>query len=304
MTTISAGPRRVEVSKPDKVLFPEAGITKQDLCEYYREIADHLLPHVRDHPIAMHRYPDGIEGDDFFQKEVSEHFPEWIERETLEKVEGGTTTYVVPQDAATLVYLADQACITPHVLLARTDRPQHPDRMIFDLDPSVDDFGAVRRGAKILCEALEEVDLVPYAMTSGSRGIHIYVPLDRSDDFDAVRDFAHDLGRLLADRHPDLLTVEQSKDARGDRVFLDYLRNAYGQHSAAPYSVRPRPGAPVATPLELDEIGRSDLGPRSYTTRNLFQRLSQKGDPWEGMGRRARSLKGRRERLNELLDRT
>lgn len=304
MTTLSAGPRSIEISKPDKVLFPDAGVTKQDLCEYYRDVAEHLLPHVRDHPVAMHRAPDGIEEDDFFQKEVPDHFPDWIERHTLEKVEGGETTYVVPRDVATLVFLADQACITPHALLGRTDSPRHPDRMIFDLDPSVEDFDAVRRGAKLLCETLEGLDLVPYAMTSGSRGIHVYVPLDRSDDFDTVRDFAHDVGRLLADRHPDLLTVEQSKEARGDRVFVDYLRNAYGQHAAAPYSVRPLPGAPVATPLELDELDRSDLGPRSYTTRNLFQRLAQKGDPWAGLGRRARSLKGRREALDDLLDRT
>lgn len=304
MRALSVGSRSIELSKPDKVLFPDAGLTKRDLVEYYRDVAEHLLPHVRGHPIAMQRYPDGIEGDGFFQKEVSDHFPDWIERRTLEKIEGGTTTYVVPQDVATLAYLADQACITPHPLLARTDRPQHPDRMVFDLDPSVEDFGAVRRGARLLRDALHELDLVPYAMTSGSRGIHMYVPLDRSDDFDAVRAFAHDVGRLLADRHPDLLTVAQSKEERGDRVFVDYLRNAYGQHSAAPYAIRALPGAPVATPLELGELDRSDLGPRSYTTGNLFRRLSQKGDPWKGMGRRARALKGRRGRLDELLGRT
>lgn len=303
---MKVGRREIEISNPDKVLFPDAGLTKSDLIEYYEKVADVLLPHLEDRPISMHRFPDGIDGDDFYQKSVPDYFPDWIRRETVQKEEGGSNEQVVVDDAATLVYLANQACITPHPWLSRVDDVRRPDRMVFDLDPSggldpFDDFDVIRETARRLREVLEKVGLVPFVMTSGSRGLHIVVPLRRGAGFDAVRAFAKDVCDLLSRRHPDELTIAHKKKDRGDRIFLDYLRNGYGQTSVAPYSVRARPGAPVATPLGWDELGKSDLDPGTYTTRNLFRRLSQRDDPWKGIGRRARSIDEPRERLDALL---
>ena len=213
--------------------------------------------------------------------------------------EGGTVRHVVCDDAATLVYLANQACLTPHVWLSRADRLHHPDRLVFDLDPSSDDLGRVREAARILREALGELELPPYLMTTGSRGFHVWVPLDRSWAFDDVRGFAHDLARVLAARHPDRLTVEQRKAGRGDRVFLDYLRNGYAQTAVPPYAVRARPGAPVATPLDWDEL--DGMEPRRYTLANLFQRLGQKDDPWAAIDAEATALAAARKTLDTWL---
>jgi len=289
------GRRTLAVSNRAKVFFPDAGITKGDLLDYYRRAAEFLLPHARDRLVSMHRFPDGIDGTGFFHKDVPDHFPDWIRRESVAK-EGGHLRQLVIDDAATLVYLADQGCITPHVWLSRSDRRDHPDRMVFDLDPPGDDdvatFPAVRWAARRLRELLEEVGLVAFVMTSGSMGLHLHVPLDRTADFDEARAFAADAADLLVERHPERLTREQRKDRRGERVYLDVMRNAYAQTTVVPYAVRARAGAPVATPLSWDEVGRSDLHPRRYGVANLFRRMAQKPDPWRAMGRRARGLGG------------
>ena len=302
---MKVGRREIHVSKRDKVFFPESGITKGDLVDYYHRVADTFLPHARGRAVSMHRFPDGIEGDAFFQKDVPDYFPDWIRRVEIEK-EGGTLDQLVIEEAATLVYLADQGCITPHVWLSRVDRIRRPDRLIVDFDPPTDDpeaaFGEVRWAARTTRDLLDEVGLVSFVQTSGSRGLHIHVPLDAEADFDAVRHFAMDLSDLLAHRHPDRLTTAHRKAKREDRIFLDVLRNAYAQTSVAPYAVRARPGAPVATPLAWDELSRSGLSPVSYTVENLFQRLGQTDDPWAGMGRHARGLSGPRETLDGLLE--
>lgn len=296
---VEIGGRTVELSHVDKVLFPEDGLTKGDLIEYYRKVSDAMLPHLRGRAVSMHRFPDGLDGDDFYQKETPDHFPDWIRTERVAK-EGGTVRHVVCDDAATLVYLANQACITPHVWLSRVDRLRHPDRMVFDLDPSDGTVAEVRRAARRVREALEELELVPYLMTTGSRGFHVWVPLPRREDFDHVRAFAHDLARVLAARHPERLTVEHRKERRGERVFLDYLRNGYAQTAVPPYAVRARPGAPVATPLEWDELG--GMEPRRYTVRNVLKRLAQKQDPWRMIDDGARPLDAARRALNTWLD--
>lgn len=298
----SVGGHAIEVGNPDKVLFGESGLTKADLVDFYERVAEHLLRHSEGRLVSMHRFPDGIDGESFFQKQAPDYFPDWIRREEVEK-EGGKVTMVVLEDAATLVYLADQACITPHVWLSKVDSPNTPDRVVFDFDPSGGaEFDDVRRAARDVKEVLEETGLTPFVMTSGSRGLHVWAPLVAGAEFDEVRGFARSVAELLAARHPDRLTIEQRKDKRGDRVFIDYLRNAYAQTSAPPYSVRPRDGAPVATPLDWDELGAGDLHPRKYTIRNLFRRLARKEDPWKGMGRHAASLEGPRERLESMRE--
>jgi bifunctional non-homologous end joining protein LigD len=290
---------RVQVSRPEKVLFPQAGVTKGDLAAYYERVAEQMLPHVRGRPISMQRFPDGIDGYGFFHKDVPDHFPEWIRRVEVRK-RGGTVTHAITSDADTLVYLADQACITPHVWLSRRDRLERPDRLVFDLDPSVEDFAAVRRAARDLGALLEEIGLAPFAMTTGSRGLHVWVPLRREHAFDDVRAFARDVARVLAARSPDALTLEARKAKRGDRILIDIGRNAWAQTAVPPYAVRPKPKAPVATPLEWAELQDSKLRPDRWTVKNLFRRLAAKGDPWSDMGRRASGLRGARKRLEAL----
>jgi bifunctional non-homologous end joining protein LigD len=302
VNAVKVGSRVVETSREDKVLFPDAGLTKGDLVAYYLRVAPTMLPHLRGRPVSMHRYPDGIEEEGFYQKQVPDYFPDWVARTRVELAEGGTQDLVVVEDAATLVYLADQACITPHVWLSRSDRLDHPDRMTFDLDPQDDAFGTVVRAARAVRDLLDEIGLVPFVQTTGSRGLHVVVPLDRSDHFDTVRNVARGVADLLARRHPDRLTTAQRKADRGDRLLLDVMRNARGQTAVPPYAVRGRPGAPVATPLDWDELGDGDMNARRYTVGSIFRRLSQKPDPWKGMGRHGRSLEepGRRlERLRE-----
>lgn len=298
---IEAAGRSLEVSKPEKVLFPDDGITKKDLAEYYRDMGELIVPHTEERAVTMHRYPDGIDDGDFYQKEIPDYFPDWVDRKTLPK-EDGEVTYVVASDVATLVYLADQAVITPHVTLSRIDRPDHPDQMIFDMDPpeDLDDVEIVRESTKKVYEALVDLELNAFIKTTGSKGYHIVVPLDRSESFDQVHEFARDVARTAAGRYPDLLTVAQRKSKRGDRVLVDYLRNSYGQTTVAPYAVRALPGAPVATPLDWDEL--SGTAPRDYTMTNVRRRLSQKKDPWGELDRRrGQALSSARDRLEKML---
>ncbi len=301
MGKIRIGPHTIETSNEDKVLFPDEGYTKAELIRYYRRIAETLVPHLKGHPISMHRYPDGIDKQHFYEKRLPSHFPDWIDSVSVPLNEGRSQKQVVVANAATLVYLADQACITPHARLSRADRLDMPDKMIFDLDPTAGDFGRVIDIARMLGDMLTEVGLCPYVQTTGSRGLHVIAPLDRSQTFDTVRDFAHDLADLLSRRHPEDLTIEQRKNKRKGRLFLDYLRNAAGQTAVPPYAVRARPGAPVATPLDWDELSDAKLGPQTYTIKNIFRRLGTKTDPWKDMHRHSRSLNKPRETLNQFL---
>jgi bifunctional non-homologous end joining protein LigD len=301
MSTRRHGAQSFDASSEDKVFFPETGITKGDLIDYYERVAAVMLPHVRGRIVAMQRYPDGIAGASFYQKAVPDYFPDWIHTVKVKKKEGGTLQQLTIESAATLAYLADQGCIAIHVWPSRADRPHHPDRMIFDLDPSGDDVDLLRRGAGAVREVLEDVGLAAYVMTTGSRGLHVVSPLDRRADFDEVREFAALLARLLAARDPKRFTVEQRKRKRRGRVFIDCLRNAYAQHGIAPYAVRAIAAAPVATPLEWDEIGDRTLHAQRYTVRNLFRRLSRRADPWRDMARHAASLARARGPLDDLV---
>ncbi|MEU7136035.1 non-homologous end-joining DNA ligase [Streptomyces sp. NPDC046261] len=308
---IRAGRHTVEISRPDKVLFPAGGtrgrtgggtdetaLTKADLAEYYRTAARRMLPHLRGRPLMLERCPDGVEGECFLQKDVPDYFPDWVHRAELAK-EGGTVTHVLCDDTATLVYLAGQACVTPHRWLARADRPDCPDRLVIDLDPPGHDFAPVREAALLLRDLLDELRLPSMVMTTGSRGLHVLVPLDRRTPFDDVRAFARDLADLLAARHPDRLTTEPRKAARRGRLYLDTQRNAYAQTAVAPYAVRARPGAPVATPLSWDEVDEPELTSDRWTLTTIGSRLDH--DPWQDDRTvRGRSLGPARRRLEAL----
>ncbi|WP_030294821.1 non-homologous end-joining DNA ligase [Streptomyces katrae] len=289
---IRAGRRTVGIGRPGKVLFPDDGITKADLADYYRTVAPRMLPHLRGRPLMLERHPDGIDGPAFMQKDVPDHFPDWIHRVELPK-EDGTVTYAVCDDTATLLHLADQACTTPHRFLSRADRPDHPDRLVFDLDPPGDDFALVRRAAHALHELLDELGLPSLLMTTGSRGLHVIVPLDRGAPFGDVRTFARGVAEVLEARDPGRFTTEPRKKARHGRLYLDIQRNAYAQTAVAPYAVRARPGAPVAAPLPWDVLDDPDLTARRWTLTGADRLLAD--NPWQDPPRprslgRARSL--------------
>lgn len=298
-TKVRIGRHAVSLSSLDKVLFPDAGLTKGDLIAHYRRVAPRMVPHMKGRPVSMQRFPDGIEGEGFYQKDAPDYFPDWIRRVRVEK-KGGTVEHAICDDAATLVYLANQNCITPHVWLSRADRLRHPDRLIFDLDPPGDDFDAVRFAAGALRDLLRELGLDPFPMTTGGRGLHLLVPLDRRADFDAVRGFARDVSEVLAARHPDHLTTEAWKNKRRGRLFLDIMRNSYAQTAVPPYAVRARAGAPVAVPVTWRELAHPELTGASWNTRNVAARLRRK-DPWQGLSRHARSLTGPRRKLDRLM---
>jgi bifunctional non-homologous end joining protein LigD len=297
---VRAGRRIVEVSRPSKVLFPDDGITKLDLAEYYAAVGSVMLPHVRGRPVAMERYPDGIHGPRFYHKEVGGSVPPWIHTATVRK-EKGELTQVVCEDVATLVFLADRASITPHVWLSRVDRPDHPDQLIFDLDPLEGQFSEARRVALVLRKLLADLKLPSVAKTTGSKGIHVMVPLDRSADYVAVRGFARGVAGVLAARDPESITVEVRKEKRRGRLFVDIGRNAYAQHAVAPYGVRARAGAPVSTPLDWSEVEDGGLGPERFTIRTVPDRVKNNGDPWGTL--RGRSLREPGRLLEQMLAR-
>jgi bifunctional non-homologous end joining protein LigD len=288
--------REIAISRPEKVLFPEDGITKGDLIEYYARIAPKMVPHLRDRPLTLERYPNGINTKRFFQKEVSSYFPDWIRRVTVKKV-GGTVTHVVCNDTATLVYLANQACVTPHIFLSRTDKLNYPDQLVLDLDPQGEDFELVRSTARAFKELLDELELPAFLKTTGSRGLHLLVPLQRREEYDSVRDFARELAGIVVSQAPKERTLEQLKADRGQRVFIDTNRNGYAQLVAPAYAVRARKGAPVSVPLDWSELEQKSLRPNGYTIRTIFDRVEKSRDPWADFWKSGVSLTKARRKL-------
>jgi bifunctional non-homologous end joining protein LigD len=289
----------VEVTHADRVLFPGDDITKGNLVDYYSGVADAMLPHVKNRPLTVWRYPRGIAEKGFVQQDFADSLPDWMGRAAVRK-EGGTVVHPVADRREALVWLANQNCITLHAWLSRQDRLDQPDRVVFDLDPSTSDFAAVRSTARALADVLDDLGLPSYLKTTGSRGLHVVVPISRGPDFDEVRRFARDVAEVVADDDPAHRTVEMRKDKRGERIYLDVMRNAYAQTAVAPYAVRARPGAPVATPLEWDELSSRGLRPDRFTIRDVPKRLAGQGDPWADMSRHTRSLTRPMQRLAKL----
>ncbi len=297
---------RVELSNTGKVFFPESGITKGDLIGYYRDMASRMLPYLAGRPLVMARYPDGIGGERVVQKNVPRYFPGYVTRIRVRK-QDGTLQQVICDKPATLVYLANQACVEMHAFLSRTGALDRPDQLVFDLDPPDDKhFGLVRHLALRLRELLEDdLGLAAFVKTTGGRGLHVHVPLSARDDFGTARSFARRASEVVAAREPGELTTEQRKDSRGERVYADVMRNAYAQTAVAPYSVRARPGAPVATPLAWQELEDAGLTPHRFTLRTVGERLERLGgsDPWAGMSRHRHGLSRAAQRLDKLAAR-
>jgi bifunctional non-homologous end joining protein LigD len=291
---LKVGRRTVELTHPDKVLFPRAKVKKRDLARHYERVAPLMLPYVSGRPLTLQAFPNGIEGDGHFTKAVPDYFPDWVERQTVPK-RGGSVTHALARDAATLVYLAGQNVITLHVWLSRADEPRRPDRLIIDFDPSREGgFADVRAAAREAGERLRDAGLNTYAMTTGSRGIHVACPLRRGASFTDVHRFAKALAQQMVEDSPKKLTLEYLKANREDKIYVDVNRNAYAQHGVMPYSPRAKPRAPVAVPLHWDELSDGKLKPDRWTVKTVGKRVDVEGDPWKGMGRRARALPSRR----------
>jgi bifunctional non-homologous end joining protein LigD len=292
---MKVGRRDVNVSSPGKVLFPKIGLTKAGLAEYYAAVGEWSTPHLRDRPLNLNVYPGGIEAKGFFQQHASDHFPDWVDRVRVPK-QGGTVEHVMVNRADTLVYLAGQNAVTLHHWPSRADRLAQPDRMVFDLDPPEGDFGAARTAALALGEMLRDLGLEPFAMTTGSKGIHVVVPLQRRQEHPEVRAFARGVAEKLIEREPELVTLEWYKDKRGGRILID-VRATRGMSVVAPYSVRAKPEAPVAAPIPWAELSDDRLTAQRYTVANVLERGA---DPWADIVAAASALGAAKKRLERL----
>ncbi len=280
----------VVITHPEKVLFPDDGITKGELAAYYEAIAPSMLPHLRARPVTMERFPSGIGQKGFLQKDVSKRFPEWLERVEVPK-KGGVVHHPLVGDSRSLLWLANQNCITPHVWTSRAPDLYQPDICVFDLDPSGDEPEVLRNAALAVRNLLDELGLPSWVKTSGSKGFHIVVPLDGKAGFDEVAAFAQGVAAILVRRDPRNLTLEFSKADRGGRILVDTWRNGYSATFAAAYAVRAKPGAPVSAPCTWEELERGTVGPRTFTLRTMADRVAAVGDLWSDMRRRGHSLR-------------
>jgi len=272
--------RRFELSNPDKLLYPDDGHSKRDLLEYARSVAEVMVPHMRGKPLTMRRFPDGVGSDGFFQKEASEHFPDWVRVEPVpQRGADSPVHHVFCDDAATLAYLATQAVLEFHIGLSTADDLDKPVLVVLDLDPPEgQDLGQLRAVVREMCRRFGEAGLSPRVQSTGGKGFHVVAPLRGERGFDDVRAAIRELAEQAAADDPDRLTTEQRKDRRGDRIYLDTNRNAYGQTMIAPYSPRARAGAPVATPLDPKELSRAS--PQGHDLTSIPRRLPRKPDPW------------------------
>ena len=288
------------ITHPEKVLFPEDGITKGDLAAYYAAIAPVMLPHLRGRPVTMERYPAGIGKKGFWQKDVSQGYPDWLQRVEVPKKDG-VVHHPIVTDRRSLLWMTNQNTITQHVWTSRVPDLDRPDVCVFDLDPSTDDPAEVRAAAIGLRDLLEELTLPSWVKTTGSKGFHLVVPLDGSASMDQVARFANQVGKLFVTRAPDHLTQEFSKSDRRGRIYVDTGRNGYSATFAAAYTVRARRGAPVSAPCTWEELARGKVGPATFTLRNMADRIAKVGDLWADMRRRGRSLKRPMEKLRILM---
>lgn len=276
---VKVGGQSVEITNPDKILYPDDTICKKDIVDYYQKIAKTILPHVEGRVLSMEHYPDGIKKEGFFQKRVPDYFPNWIKTVKVKLHEGDSEEVVVIEKEADLVYLANQAVLPLHVWLSRVNNINKPDKIIFDLDPpGSNDYDDLRFVAQKIKEKFEKLGFSVYIMTTGANGFHVCIPIKPTKDFDYVRDIAHAYALELVKEYPEKLTLEVHKNSRRGKIFLDYLRNSYGQTSISPYALRAEPGAPVAAPFRWNELSR--IKPRSYNIKSIFQHI-QNGDPWK-----------------------
>lgn len=278
-----------QTSAKEKILFAQSGISKQDLLDYYRAIAPLMLPLMRNRLISMERFPHSI-AEGFYQKNVPDYFPAWLPRIRVARKIDGSVDYTMVNSRRSLLYLTSQHCISYHLWLSQYDHLETPDRLIFDLDPAHEaSFSLVKEAAWQLKELLDQINLHSYPLLTGSRGIHLYIPLRRTTTFDETHQFAHEIAAALVANSPKKFTLELSKEKRGNKIFIDWLRNGFGATAIAPYSVRAREGAPIATPISWQEFEDKELAPQRYTI-TMINDLLERPNPWQNMQRHKNNL--------------
>jgi bifunctional non-homologous end joining protein LigD len=285
------------ISHPDKIFWPDDGYTKLDLARFYESVFAKLRPHVKDHLLALERCPDGMRGECFYQKEKPKGMPTGTPSKAI-RHKRGTTRYVVGGSLVTQLALVNLGCIAVHAMAGTADSPRQPEWICFDLDPQSGKFRDAAQAARHVKEALDRLNLTSFAKTSGSRGMHVFIPLRKGPDADDVLAFASAFCKRVAAAHPRELTVEHSIEARGQRVYLDPFRNAFGQTVVTPYSVRRRPKAPVSTPLDWSEV-TGKLDPAEFNLGNFSVRMQQR-DPWADFFGARQSLSAAAKLLDKL----
>ena len=291
--------REVRLSSADRVLFPDDGVTKGDLFAYYDAVAEAILPHLRDRPFTMKRYREGLAGGSFFQKQAPKGMPDWIPtrrfRTWPREGESRLVDFPLVQSREALLWMVQMHCIDMNAWYSRVDKPERPDYVVFDLDPPDGGFALCVRVAHLLHELLDDLGLAAYVKTSGADGIHVLVPITRRYGFRETYDFAEAVSRRLEDDHPGLVTTEWLKRKR-EGVLLDHRQNGAGKTLASVYSVRPKPGAPVSTPLRWEEL-TEDVTPRDFSMEIALERVRRHGDLFEPTLRGGQSLGEARRRL-------
>jgi bifunctional non-homologous end joining protein LigD len=272
---------KVEISHPEKIMIPDLNVTKQEIAEYYAFIAENMLPYIKNRALSLKQYPAGISREGFFHKHAAEFYPEYIKRFTFPTPVHGNIEMVGVDSARGLVYLAGQNTIELHMALATMRTVNKPDQIIFDLDPSDNDFSKVRTVALIIKEILDQHKLKSLLKTTGSRGLHIHIPLKPKLEYDEVKPITKQLAAYVQEQCPEIATIEHRKAKRGTRVFIDYLRNDYTATAVAPYSLRANKWGGIATPISWDELkNNNDLTPYKYNIRNIEQRIKTTKNPW------------------------
>jgi bifunctional non-homologous end joining protein LigD len=301
--SVNIGGHALKFTNLDKVYFPEDGYTKRDLLNYYDAVSNLLLPHLKDRPLSLKRYPNGIHGEFFFQKNTPSSYPAWLKTETIGE-KGHEIRYVLAGDRASLLYLTNLGCIDQNPSMSRVGSLENPDFILIDLDPNECPFTKIVEAALLVKAKLDAIGLTGYPKTTGGDGLHIYVPIEPHYTFEQARSFAEVIARLLAAEKPDLFTTPRSVEKRlKNRVYFDYMQLAGFKTISAPYVVRAHPGAPVSTPLAWDEV-RPGIEPGQFTLANAMDRFSRVGDLFAGVLTKPQSLTKAFGRLEKLLGRS
>jgi bifunctional non-homologous end joining protein LigD len=294
--------KTVKLTSPDRVLYPEDGITKGDLFEYYKQVGETIVPHLQDRPFTMKRYPHGITGETFFQKQAPKHLPSWIPTRQFRTWprEGGSrlVDFALVNSPEAVLFMVQNNCIDMNAWYSRTDKPDRPDFVLFDLDPPDDGFELAIEVAHLIRELLEELALPGYVKTSGADGIHVVAPITRRSTFKQTYDFAEKASRLLEERHAGKVTTEWLKKKR-EGVLVDHRQNGHGKTIASVYSVRPKPGAPVSTPLQWEEL-KPGVSPRDFGMQQALERIAKHGDLFEPVLKEAKPLAPAAKKLQRL----
>jgi len=279
----------INITHPDKILFPQSNITKRQLANYYLAVSETILPYLKNRTITLQRFPDGISQFGFFHKNASDFFPSWLQTVELPKKKG-VVHYVVVNKAADILYLVNLNTIAFHVSLSTVPDIYSPDVLVLDLDPDGVEFKDIKWAAKKIKEITDSLGLPLFVKTTGSRGLHLYIPIKDNTHFDEVHDIAKKLANYIATCYPEKLTIQPKKNKRSGKIFIDYIRNSYGQTVVAPYSVRAKEGAPVAAPLNWEELEEQIPSSNHFNIFNIFDRLREKGDIWVNFNDHACSL--------------